>query len=123
MPVVPSASYFEEVTEAAAGVVVYPDPSFVTSPNDSNKSSPTEQDNKLEVYLTSTNLKKINIMEFNERGRKVERVLAEYEDFLSLSDPTDPTRPDRPSFQRLISFEPSYRLANGFRYRKATFNK
>ena len=60
---------------------------------------------------------------------KTERVLAEYEDFLSLSDPTDrpdrpdPTRPDRHAFQRLMSFEPSYRLANVFRYRKATFNK
>ena len=36
--------------------------------------------------------------------------------------PTDrPT--DRDAFQRLISFEPSYRLTNGFRHLKATFNK
>ena len=54
---------------------------------------------------------------------KAERVLAEYENFLKLSDrPTDrPT--DRDAFQRLISFEPSYRLTNGFRHLKATFNK
>ena len=52
---------------------------------------------------------------------KAERVLAEYGNFLSLSDPTD--RPDRDAFQRLISFEPSYRLENGFRHLKATFNK
>ena len=50
---------------------------------------------------------------------KAERVLAEYENFLKLSDrPTD-----RDAFQRLISFEPSYRLTNGFRHLKATFNK
>ena len=54
---------------------------------------------------------------------KAERVFAEYENFLNLSDPTDPTRPDRDAFQRLISFEPSYRLENGFRHLKATFNK
>ena len=53
---------------------------------------------------------------------KAERVFAEYENFLKLSDPTDrPT--DRDAFQRLISFEPSYRLTNGFRHLKATFNK
>ena len=50
---------------------------------------------------------------------KAERVFAEYENFLKLSDrPTD-----RDAFQRLISFEPSYRLTNGFRHLKATFNK
>ena len=54
---------------------------------------------------------------------KAERVFAEYENFLKLSDrPTDrPT--DRDAFQRLISFEPSYRLTNGFRHLKATINK
>ena len=52
---------------------------------------------------------------------KAERVLAKYEDFLSLSDPTD--RPDRDAFQRLTCFEPGYRLANGFRHLNATFNK
>ena len=54
---------------------------------------------------------------------KAERVFTEYENFLKLSDrPTDrPT--DRDAFQRLISFEPSYRLTNGFRHLKATFNK
>ena len=30
---------------------------------------------------------------------------------------------DRDAFQRLISFEPSYRLTNGFRHLKATINK
>ena len=57
---------------------------------------------------------------------KAERVFAEYENFLKLSDrPTDrPDRPtDRDAFQRLITFEPSYRLTNGFRHLKATFNK
>ena len=64
---------------------------------------------------------------------KAERVFAEYENFRKLSDrPTDrPTTDDRPTdrptdrdaFQRLISFEPSYRLTNGFRHLKATFNK
>ena len=56
----------------------------------------------------------------NYRARpKAERVFAEYENFLKLSDrPTD-----RDAFQRLISFEPSYRLTNGFRHLKATFNK
>ena len=50
---------------------------------------------------------------------KAERVFAEYENFLKLSDrPTD-----RDAFQRPISFEPSYRLTNGFRHLKATFNK
>ena len=50
---------------------------------------------------------------------KAERVFAEYENFLKLSDrPTD-----RDACQRLISFEPSYRLTNGFRHLKATFNK
>ena len=50
---------------------------------------------------------------------KAERVFAEYENFLKLSDrPTD-----RDAFQRLISFEPSYRLTNGLRHLKATFNK
>ena len=54
---------------------------------------------------------------------KAERVFAEYDNFLKLSDrPTDrPT--DRDAFQRPISFEPSYRLTNGFRHLKATFNK
>ena len=59
---------------------------------------------------------------------KAERVFAEDKNFLNLSDPTDqdrpdPTGPDRDAFQRLISFEPSYRLENGFRHLKATFNK
>ena len=55
---------------------------------------------------------------------KAERVFAEYENFLNLSDPTDrPDRPDQDAFQRLISFAPSYRLKNGFRHLKATFNK
>ena len=54
---------------------------------------------------------------------KAERVFAAYENFRNLSDPTDPTRPDRDAFQLLISFEPSYRLENGFRLLKATFNK
>ena len=58
---------------------------------------------------------------------KAERVFAEYENFLNLSDPTDRPTDDRPTdrdaFQRLISFEPSYRLTNGFRHLKATFNK
>ena len=34
--------------------------------------------------------------------------------FPTTRDPTD--RPDRDAFQRLISFEPSYRLENGFRH-------
>ena len=49
---------------------------------------------------------------------KAERVFAEYDNFLKLSDPSD-----RDAFQRLISFEPSYRLTNGLRHLKATFNK
>ena len=53
---------------------------------------------------------------------KAERVFAECENFLNLSDLTDrPT--DRDSFHRLISFEPHYRLINGFRHLKAAFNK
>ena len=42
-------------------------------------------------------------MKFITSEAEAERVLAEYEDFLSLSDPTDPTdptRPDRHAFQR-----------------------
>ena len=43
-------------------------------------------------------------------------------EFSQVERPTDrPT--DRDAFQRPISFEPSYRLTNGFRHLKATFNK
>ena len=65
-------------------------------------------------------------MHFLRARPKAERVFAEYENVLKLSDPTDrlTDRPtDRDAFQRLISFEPSYRLTNGFRHLKATFNK
>ena len=49
---------------------------------------------------------------------KAERVFAEYENLVNLSDPTD-----RDAFQRLISFEPYYLLTNGLHHLKATFNK
>ena len=50
-----------------------------------------------------------------------ERVFAEYDNFLNLSDPTNrPT--DRNAFHRLMSFEPYYRLKNGFRHLKVTVN-
>ena len=64
-------------------------------------------------------LAKIILKKFLRARPKAERVFAEYENFLKLSDrPTD-----RDAFQRLISFEPSYRLTNGFRQLKAPFNK
>ena len=40
---------------------------------------------------------------------KAERVFAEYENFLKLSDPTD-----RDAFQRLISFEPKLPIEKRF---------
>ena len=72
------------------------------------------------IYSTS----KTPYVPIDERGwlrarPKAERVFAEYENFLELSDrPTD-----RDAFQRPISFEPSYQLTNGCRHLKATFNK
>ena len=64
----------------------------------------------------------MNIIILLRARPKPERVFAEYENFLKLSDPTDRST-DRDAFQRLISFEPSYRLTNDFRHLKATFNK
>ena len=62
-----------------------------------------------------------------ERGRRPSEFSLNMQIFSTSAtrptDPTDPTRPDRDAFQRLISFEPSYRLENGFRHLKATFNK
>ena len=51
---------------------------------------------------------------------KAERVLAEYENLRQVQRPDRPT--DRHALQILISLEPSYRLTNGFRHMKATFN-
>ena len=50
---------------------------------------------------------------------KRERVFAEYENFLQYERPD---RPDRHAFQWLITFKPRFRLQNGLRHLKATFN-
>ena len=56
---------------------------------------------------------------YYERGRRPSEFSLNMRIFSSWA--TRPT--DRDAFQRLISFEPSYRLTNGFRHLKATFNK
>ena len=59
-----------------------------------------------------------------ERGRRPSEFSLNMIIFSSWATDRPTDRPtDRDSFQRLISFEPSYRLTNGFRHLKATFNK
>ena len=61
-----------------------------------------------------------NVMILLRAKPKAERVLAEYENLRQVQRPDRPT--DRHALQILISLEPSYRLTNGFRHMKATFN-